>query len=81
MALITLVERVERSMRLLKSVGLNPGCSPEDMATDLLADLRHLCDWAELDFEVISDRSLMHYEAEIDELESTLAKDDGHEPA
>src|ERR1700730_18378506 len=74
MGLIASVDRVERLMHLLESVGFKPDCCPQDMVTDLLTDLRHLCSWADLDFEAVNKRSLMHYEAEVDELESELAE-------
>jgi hypothetical protein len=77
MGLITLVDRVERLKRLLEGVGLKPDWYPQDTVTDLLTDLRHLCDFADLDFEALCESSLMHYEAELEELQSALAGEDG----
>jgi hypothetical protein len=76
MGLITLVDREERLKRMLEGAGLKPDWSPEDSVTDLLADLRHLCDFVDLDFEALVERSLMHYEAEVEELQSALAEEE-----
>jgi hypothetical protein len=78
MALVTLLDRVERMTRLLRSIGLE-SYDPEAIVTDFLTDLRHVADWADLDFEAISETSLMLYEAEIDELESELQSEAGEE--
>jgi hypothetical protein len=49
------------------------------MVTDFMTDLRHIADWAELDFEAISERSRMLYETEVQELDCALvAEEDGH---
>lgn len=48
------------------------GCGDEDIETqvsDLLADLRHLCDVREVDFDACLDRASFHYTEEVKDAE------------
>lgn len=45
------------------------GDEHEEVVSDLLCDLRHFCDLAELDWTDLLRRAEMHYEAEVEEEE------------
>ena len=62
-------ERAEIAKKVLYFYkDINP--NDNDIATlagDLIADIRHLCDKAEIDFDNIIERSNFHYKSEIED--------------
>jgi hypothetical protein len=48
----------------LKTYQKETGSDAEDIVSDLLADLMHLCDKRKIDFEAELERARYHYEAE-----------------
>ena len=59
----TNAERAERAYRALLAYGIEG--DEEEAVTDLLTDLRHLSDQYDWTVDELAERSVMHYEAEI----------------
>jgi hypothetical protein len=58
--------RAKRAFRCLRSDGdYELGDGIDAGITDLLGDLRHLCDLYELDFDDLSASGYMHYKAQV----------------
>lgn len=63
-------DRAERARRIVKAYGQEVGQPDEDLETnlgDLLADLMHLCEVDQVDFEECLDRGELNFDEEMDD--------------
>ena len=69
-------KRAKRTGKALRQSGLWPRHEPfKDIATDMLTDLRHLCDAKGLDFAALDRLACMHYSDEIAPPPSLIERD------
>ena len=61
-------DRIQRVARNMVASGATSGTFPEAILMDMLMDLRQWCAVMNMDFDEVSERSRVHYEAECEML-------------